>query len=392
MNFKKLEDMEIAGRHVLIRQDLNVPFSHGRITSTKRIDAALPMIRTAIDAGARTMLMSHLGRPEEGKPDEQYSLAPVARYLSDYLGKDIPLVANYLESPPVPAPGEVVMLENVRFNRGEYGNDDELSRRYARMCDLFVMDAFGAAHRAQASTYGVAAYAPQACAGPLLSAELEALDRALSNPARPLVAIVGGAKVSSKLTVLESLIPVVDMLIPGGGIANTFLAAAGYPVGQSLYEPGLVGQAQRLFELARNRGWDIHVPRDVVVGKTLSSDTPAVVKSIEDVGDTDKVLDVGPRTADYYAELMQQAGTILWNGPVGVFELDQFAAGTRKLGEAIVASSGFSVAGGGDTLAAIDRFGLEPGISTICTGGGAFLEYIENRTLPAVAILEQRAG
>lgn len=384
--------MEIAGRRVLVRQDLNVPFSHGMITSTKRIEASLPMIRAAIDAGARTLLMSHLGRPEEGKPEERYSLAPVARYLSDYLGRDIPLVTDYLDNPPAPAPGEVMMLENVRFNRGEYGNDDALGRRYARMCDLFVMDAFGAAHRAQASTAGVTAHAPEACAGPLLSIEIEGLDRVLSNPARPLMAIVGGAKVSSKLTVLESLVPVVDLLVPGGGIANTFLAAAGYQVGQSLHEPDLVGQARRLFGLARERGWEICMPRDVMVGKSLAGDTPAVVKSVEDVGDTDRVLDIGPRTSGYYGELIRQAGTILWNGPVGVFELDQFAAGTRRLGQDIAASAGFSVAGGGDTLAAIDRFDLESGISTICTGGGAFLEYIENRTLPAIEALEQRAG
>ncbi len=382
--------MEIAGRRVLVRQDLNVPFSRGMITSTKRIEASLPMIRAAIDAGARTLLMSHLGRPAEGRAEERYSLAPVARHLSGCLGRDIPLVTDYLDNPPVPAPGEVAMLENVRFNRGEYDNDDVLSRRYARMCDLFVMDAFGAAHRAQASTTGVAAYAPQVCAGPLLLAELEGLDRVLSDPARPLMAIVGGAKVSSKLTVLESLVSFVDLLVPGGGIANTFLAAAGHPVGQSLHEPDLIGEANRLFGLAREQGREISMPRDVVVGRTLSDDTPAIVRPVGDIDDTDRILDIGPRTSEYYGELVRQAGTILWNGPVGVFELDQFAAGTRRLGQAIVASAGYSVAGGGDTLAAIDRFGLEPGISTICTGGGAFLEYIENRSLPAVKMLERR--
>jgi phosphoglycerate kinase len=324
--------------------------------------------------------------------EEQYSLRPVAEHLSALLDREVRLVQDYLDNPPEVAEGEVVLLENVRFNKGEKKNDDALSRKYAALCDVYVMDAFGTAHRAQASTHGVAKYAPVACAGPLLAAELEALGKALHEPARPMVAIVGGSKVSTKLTVLESLSRVVDQLIPGGGIANTFIAALGYNVGKSLYEPDLVDEAKRLMEAARAKGGEIPVPTDVVVGKEFSESAEAVTKKVDEVADDDMIFDIGPETAARYAQMMKAAGTIVWNGPLGVFEFDQFGEGTRIVGEAIAESAAFSIAGGGDTLAAVDKYGLADRISYISTGGGAFLEFLEGKKLPAVAILEERAA
>ena len=390
--YKKFEDLEFSGQRVLIRQDLNVPVKNGVVTSAARIEASLPTVKKAIQSGARVLLMSHMGRPEEGKYDHQYSLQPVADYLSGQLGKEVKLIKDYLNGPLPIVNGEVVLLENVRFNPGEAANDDDLSKQYADLCDVFVMDAFGTAHRAQSSTHGVAQYASTACAGPLLSSELDALETALDNPQRPMVAIVGGAKVSTKLTVLESLSSIVDQLVPGGGIANTFIAASGYPVGQSLYEPDLIEQAVKLINIARDQGREIPVPSDVVVGKSFSIDTPAYVKRVEDVAEDDLILDIGPETVSRYREIMQQAGTIIWNGPVGVFEFPQFADGTRQLGEAIKYSAAFSIAGGGDTLAAIDRFNLADGVSYISTGGGAFLEFLEGKDLPAVSVLRSRAA
>ena len=390
MKFNKFTDLELGGKRVLIRQDLNVPVKNGKITSTARITASLPTILHAVKAGARVMIMSHLGRPVEGKFDDQFSLKPVAEYLSEELGSTVKLINNYLDSIPLPDEGEVFLLENVRFNTGEKSNDEILSRKYAAMCDVYVMDAFGTAHRAQASTYGAGVYADTACAGPLLSAELEALETAMENPESPVVAIVGGAKVSTKLTVLESLNSVVDQLVPGGGIANTFIAAAGYPVGKSLYEPDLINHALKLMDSARARGAEIPVPEDVVVGKLFSADAQSWTKNVEDVEDDDLILDIGPRTVIRYGEIMSQAKTIIWNGPVGVFEFPQFAEGTKGLGEAIKKSDAFSIAGGGDTLAAIDRFQLADDISYISTGGGAFLEFLEGKALPAVSMLESR--
>lgn len=391
MNFKQLSDLDLRGKRVLIRQDLNVPLKEGVVTSTKRIDASLPTIKFALDAGAKVMLMSHLGRPIEGEKDDQYSLAPVARYLSKVLDKDVKLDTNYLDTVPILRDGEVILLENVRFNPGESANDTDLGKRYASLCDIYVMDAFGTAHRAQASTHGVGDYAPESCAGPLLTAELSALEQALAKPQRPMIAIVGGAKVSTKLIVLESLSLVVDQLVPGGGIANTFIAAQGHSVGQSLYEPDLVDQAQKLIAMAKERGGDIPVPTDVVVGQSFSANSPAQVKNVGEIATNDIILDIGPETTKLYSALMDAAGTIVWNGPVGVFEFDQFSNGTRELGHAIACSNAFSIAGGGDTLAAIDRFGLGSGISYISTGGGAFLEFLEGKTLPAVQMLESRA-
>ena len=391
MNFKQLSDLDLRGKRVLIRQDLNVPLKEGVVTSTKRIDASLPTIKFALDAGAKVMLMSHLGRPIEGEKDDQYSLAPVARYLSKVLNKDVKLDTNYLDTVPILGDGEVILLENVRFNPGESANDTDLGKRYASLCDIYVMDAFGTAHRAQASTHGVGDYAPESCAGPLLTAELSALEQALAKPQRPMIAIVGGAKVSTKLTVLESLSLVVDRLVPGGGIANTFIAAQGHSVGQSLYEPDLVDQAKKLIAMAKERGGDIPVPTDVVVGQSFSANSPAQVKNVGEIAANDIILDIGPETTKLYSALMDSAGTIVWNGPVGVFEFDQFSNGTRELGRAIACSNAFSIAGGGDTLAAIDRFGLGSGISYISTGGGAFLEFLEGKKLPAVQMLESRA-
>ncbi len=391
MSIIKMTDLDLAGKRVLIREDLNVPIKDGKVASDKRIRASMPTIEHAMNAGAKVMLMSHLGRPTEGEPAEEFSLQPVADHLSGLLGKEVRLIKDYLDNPPQLEDGEVVILENVRFNKGEKANDEVLSKKYAALCDVYVMDAFGTAHRAQASTHGVGTFAPVACAGPLLAGELDALGKALNNPKRPMVAIVGGSKVSTKLTVLESLSQIVDQLIPGGGIANTFIAAMGHNVGKSLYEEDLVAEAKRLMEAARAKGGEIPVPTDVVVGKEFSETTEATVKKVEDVADDDMIFDIGPETAARFASMMKEAGTIVWNGPVGVFEFDQFAEGTKVLGEAIAESDGFSIAGGGDTLAAVDKYGLADRISYISTGGGAFLEFLEGKKLPAVEMLEQRA-
>ncbi|MDH3220939.1 MAG: phosphoglycerate kinase [Gammaproteobacteria bacterium] len=386
----EMTGLELAGKRVLIRQDLNVPVKDGVVTSAQRIKASLPAIRHCIEAGARLMIMSHLGRPEEGHPDAQFSLQPVADYLSDVLGQAVPLVVDYLERTPAMVDGDVLLLENVRFNRGESTDDEVLSRQYATLCDIYVMDAFGTAHRAQASTHGVGRFAPIACAGPLLAAELDALGRALNEPDKPVIAIVGGSKVSTKLTVLEALSGIVDQLIPGGGIANTFIAAAGYNVGKSLYEPDLVAEAQRLVEQAQSRGGEIPIPTDVVCGKEFSEHAAAEVKAVAEVEDDDMIFDIGPQTAARFGGILQQAATIVWNGPVGVFEFDQFGEGTRVVAQAIAASPAFSIAGGGDTLAAVDKYGIAQQVSYISTGGGAFLEFLEGKKLPAVAMLEQR--
>jgi phosphoglycerate kinase len=387
----KMTDLDLSGKRVLIRQDLNVPVKDGKVASDKRIRASLPTIEFAVNAGAQVMLMSHLGRPTEGEYAEEFSMRPVAEHLSGLLGKEVKLVADYLERAPILDDGDVVLLENVRFNKGEKSNDETLSRQYASLCDIYVMDAFGTAHRAQASTHGAGQYAPIACAGPLLAGELDALGKALGDPARPMAAIVGGSKVSTKLTVLESLSGVVDQLIPGGGIANTFIAASGYNVGKSLVEEDLIPEAKRLMEAAQAKGGEIPVPTDVVVGKEFSESAEAVVKKVEDVADDDMIFDIGPETAARFAEMMKSAGTIVWNGPVGVFEFDQFGEGTKTLGMAIAESDAFSIAGGGDTLAAVDKYGIADKVSYISTGGGAFLEFLEGKKLPAVAMLEERA-
>ena len=384
----RMTDQELAGKRVLIREDLNVPVAGGAVTSDARIRAALPTLRAALDAGAAVMVCSHLGRPTEGESaatEPNFTLAPVAAHLAELLGREVRLVSDWLDGVDV-APGELVLLENVRWNVGEKKDDDDLARRMAALCDIYVMDAFGTAHRAQASTHGVARHAPVACAGPLLVAELEALHMALAEPARPLVAIVGGSKVSTKLEVLERLSEIADRIIVGGGIANTFIAAAGHGVGGSLYEEDLVPTAKALAEKA-----EFPVPTDVVVGGEFDPDAEAVVKPVSEVGEHEMVLDIGPETAARFAEQLADTGTILWNGPVGVFEFEQFAGGTRALGEAIAASDAFSIAGGGDTLAAIDKFGLTDRVSYISTGGGAFLEFVEGKTLPAVAALQARA-
>jgi len=390
MPILEMTGLDLAGKRVLIRQDLNVPLRDGVVTSDQRIKASLPTIRHCIDVGARLMIMSHLGRPEEGNPEAQYSLQPVADYLGQALGKDVPLISNYLDRTPAMTDGDVVLLENVRFNPGEKADDEGLSRQYAALCDIFVMDAFGTAHRAQASTHGVGQLAPLACAGPLLAAELDALGKALHEPASPVVAIVGGSKVSTKLTVLESLSAIVDQLIPGGGIANTFIAAAGFNVGKSLVEPDLIPEAKRLMQQAQAQGRDIPIPVDVVCGKEFSATAVAVVKPVAEVEDDDMIFDIGPQTATRFAEILQQAATIVWNGPVGVFEFDQFGEGTRAVSRAIAASAAFSIAGGGDTLAAVDKYGIANQVSYISTGGGAFLEFLEGKQLPAVAMLETR--
>jgi phosphoglycerate kinase len=383
-----LDDVDIRGKRVLIREDLNVPVSDGQVTSDARIVAAVPTIRRALDAGARVLLMSHLGRPTEGLPvDEQVesSLAPVARHLETLLGQPVPVVTRYLDGVDDESP--LVLLENVRVNAGEKANDKGLSERYAQLCDVFVMDAFGTAHRAQASTEGVVRYAPVACAGPLLAAELAALSRVMRNPASPLLAIVGGSKVSTKLDVLDVLSQKVDQLVVGGGIANTFLAAIGKPIGISLHEPDLLAQTRSILDRVA-----IPLPVDVVVGTEISPAATAIIKSVDDVKDDEMILDIGPESRDQLGDLIAAARTILWNGPVGVFEHAPFAAGTEQLARQIAASSGFSLAGGGDTLAAIDQFGVKADISYISTGGGAFLEFVEGRTLPAVAALEARGG
>jgi phosphoglycerate kinase len=376
---------------VLIREDLNVPVEGGRVTSDARIRAALPTIRLALAQGARVLVMSHLGRPKEGGRDPALSLAPVAKALSALLARPVRFVEDWLDGVEA-APGEVVLLENVRFNKGEKRDDESLARRMAALCDVFVMDAFGTAHRAEASTHGVALAAPVACAGPLLVAELEALGRALHAPKRPLVAVVGGSKVSTKLSVLENLLEKVDALVVGGGIANTFLAAAGLPVGKSLYEPDMLDTARRLLARASERGVSLPLPADVVVATELSATAKATVKPAAAVGAAEIILDIGPASAATLGAIVTQAGTVIWNGPVGVFEYDQFGEGTRALTLAIAGSPAFSIAGGGDTLAAIDKYGVQSEISYISTGGGAFLEFVEGRTLPAVAALERRAA
>lgn len=390
MSVLRMTDIDLSGKRVLIRQDLNVPVRDGRVTSDKRIRASLPTIKHALDAGARVMVMSHLGRPTEGEYDPQFSLAPVAETISDLLGRKTVLVKDWLDGLE-PADGEIVLCENVRFNKGEKKNDDTLSKKMAALCDIYVMDAFGTAHRAQASTHGVAKYAPVACAGPLLTAELDALGRALDNPAHPVIAIVGGSKVSTKLPVLDSLSKVVDQLIVGGGIANTFIAAAGHKVGKSLCETDLIEEAKRLTRNAQERGGDIPVPTDVVCGKECSETAAASLKKVDSVEDDDMILDVGPETSETFAGMLKKAGTIIWNGPVGVFEFDQFGEGTKALAMAIAESPAFSIAGGGDTLAAIDKYGITAKVSYISTGGGAFLEFLEGKKLPAVAMLEERA-
>ncbi|GAA0341973.1 phosphoglycerate kinase [Bowmanella denitrificans] len=385
-----MSDLDLAGQRVLIRQDLNVPVKDGKVTSDARIRASLPTLELALKAGARVMVMSHLGRPTEGLVEEEYSLAPVVEYLASALDCPVRLAKNYLDGLQVEA-GELVVLENVRFNKGEGKDDEQLSRQYAALCDIYVMDAFGTAHRAQASTHGVGLYAPVACAGPLLADELEALGKALDNPARPLLAIVGGSKVSTKLTVLETLSDKVDQLIVGGGIANTFIAATGKPVGKSLYEADLIPEAQRLLAKAQASGGDIPVPVDVIVGQEFSESALATHKQVDEVSESDMIFDIGPQTAEILAKLIKQAGTIVWNGPVGVFEFDQFGGGTKALSLAIAESRAFSIAGGGDTLAAVDKYAIADKISYISTGGGAFLEFLEGKVLPAVAMLEKRA-
>ena len=386
---KRMVDLELGGRRVLIREDLNAPIKDGRVVSDARLRAAVPTLELALKSGARVMVLSHLGRPKEGQFDAAYSLAPVAEALSVLLGRPVPLVADWLDS-QAPEPGEIALCENVRFLPGEKANDEALAERMAALCDVFVMDAFGTAHRAQASTYGVAQYAPVACAGPLLVGELEALDRALSDPARPMVAIVGGSKVSTKLEILSALAAKVDVMIPGGGIANTLLAARRVNVGRSLYEADLLGFASQLLDAEFGEA-SIPLPTDVVVGPSLDDEATGTVKRIEDIVDSDMVLDIGPETAANYARYLGGAGTILWNGPVGVFEHPEFSAGTKSVAAAVAASPAFSIAGGGDTLAAIEQFDITDKLSYISTGGGAFLEYVQGKKLPAVEILEARA-
>jgi phosphoglycerate kinase len=391
VNVKKMTNCDLAGKRVLIREDLNVPIQGGVVTSDARIRAALPTIRLALEKRARVMLMSHLGRPKEGEFSEEASLAPVAKRLGELLGVPIPLKRDWLDGVEV-AEGHAVLLENVRFNKGEKKDSDELAKKMAALCDVYVMDAFGTAHRAEASTHGVAKYAPIACAGPLLVNELVALETALEKPARPMIAIVAGSKVSTKLTVLEALLAKVDGLIVGGGIANTFLAAQGRKVGKSLYEPEMLDICNRLIEQAGKRGIEIPMPSDVVVAKDFSATAEADVKPVDAVAADEMILDIGPDTAERLAKILAAAGTIIWNGPVGVFEFEQFGEGTRALANAIARSKAFSLAGGGDTLAAIERYHVEESISYISTGGGAFLEFVEGKKLPAVEILEQRAG
>jgi len=388
---KRMADLDLAGKRVLIREDLNVPVREGVVTSDARIRASLPTVRLALERGARVMIMSHLGRPKEGEYDPSLSLEPVAGRLAELLGRKVPLVRDWLDGVEV-QPGETVLLENVRFNRGEKKDDEALARRMAALCDVYVMDAFGTAHRAEASTHGVARFAPVACAGPLLAGELAALETALDDPARPMVAIVAGSKVSTKLTVLEALLAKVDQLIVGGGIANTFLAAQGLPVGKSLHEPDMVDIARRLITKSEELGVGIPLPTDVVVAKEFAASAEADVKPAASVADDDMILDIGPDTAEQLARIVAGAGTVIWNGPVGVFEFDQFGEGTRVLAKAIAGSGAFSLAGGGDTLAAIEKYGVEEGISYISTGGGAFLEFVEGKKLPAVAVLEERAS
>jgi len=391
MSVIKMSDLDLAGKRVLIREDLNVPVKDGKVTSDARIRASLPTMKMAADAGAKVMLMSHLGRPTEGEYAEEFSLAPVAADLSEKLGQEVRLVKDYLDGGVEVADGEIVLLENVRFNVGEKKNAEDLSKKYAALCDVYVMDAFGTAHRAQASTHGAGAFADTACAGPLLAAELDALGKALNNPARPMVAIVGGSKVSTKLTVLESLSEKVDQLVVGGGIANTFIAAAGHPVGKSLYEEDLIPTCNKLNEIMEGRGAGIPLASDVVCGKEFSESAAAETKAAADTAADDMIFDIGPDSAAELAEIIKNAGTVVWNGPVGVFEFDQFGEGTKAVSMAIAESSAFSIAGGGDTLAAIDKYDIADKVSYISTGGGAFLEFLEGKKLPAVEMLENAA-
>ncbi len=390
MSVIKMSDLDLSGKRVLIRQDLNVPIKDGKVSSDKRIKASLPTIELALKAGAKVMVMSHLGRPTEGEYNEEFSMAPVAEHMSGLMGREVRLVKDYLDGVDV-ADGEVVLLENVRFNVGEKKNAEDLAKKYAALCDVFVMDAFGTAHRAQGSTYGASQFAPTASAGPLLAGELEALGKALDNPARPMVAIVGGSKVSTKLTVLESLSKIVDQLIVGGGIANTFIAADGHNVGKSLYEEDLVETAKKLKADALARGGDIPVPTDIVCAKEFAETAEASLKNVDETTDDDMIFDIGPESAKALEDVIMKAGTIVWNGPVGVFEFDQFGEGTKAISLAIAESPAFSIAGGGDTLAAVDKYGIADKVSYISTGGGAFLEFLEGKKLPAVAILEERA-
>lgn len=390
MGVLRMTDLDLAGKRVLIRADLNVPVKNGVVIDDTRIRSCLPTIRQALAASGKVMLMSHFGRPEGEAFDERYSLAPVAECLSELLGQPVRLSREWLEGLELSA-GEVVLCENVRFNKGELADDAALAKAMAALCDVYVMDAFGTAHRAHASTHGVARFAPQACAGLLLTAELDALGKAFDQPARPMIAIVGGSKVSTKLTVLEALVDVVDALIVGGGIANTFIAAAGHSVGQSLYEPELIDAAKRLMAAATAKGGEIPLPEDVACAKSFDETAVATIKTLDQVAEDDLILDVGPRTAGRYAQTLKEAGTTVWNGPVGVFEFEHFGAGTKALADAIAASSAFSLAGGGDTLAAIAKYGVRERISYISTGGGAFLEFVEGKKLPAVAALEARA-
>lgn len=387
----KMSELDLQGKRVLIREDLNVPVADGVVTSDARLRASLPTIKLALEKGAAVMVMSHLGRPTEGEYNEEFSLKPVVDYLAKALNCPVRLEKDYLDGVEV-AQGEVVVFENVRFNKGEKKNDEALSKQLAALCDVYVMDAFGTAHRAQASTHGVGMFAPIACAGPLLAAELDALGKAMDNPARPLVAIVGGSKVSTKLTVLESLSGIVDQLVVGGGIANTFIAAAGHPVGKSLYEADLIDEAKRLVANAQSRGGDIPVPTDVVVGTEFSPAAVATLKPVAEVADDEMIFDIGPDSAETLAAILQKAGTIVWNGPVGVFEFDQFGEGTKRIAQAIAESPAFSIAGGGDTLAAVDKYGIADKVSYISTGGGAFLEFLEGKELPAVAMLKARGN
>jgi phosphoglycerate kinase len=390
MSFKRLTELDLAGKRVLIREDLNVPVKNGEVTSDTRIRASLATIRHCLDAGAKVIVMSHLGRPTEGEYAEEFSMKPVADRLSKLLGHPVKLVKDWLDGVEAAA-GEVVLCENVRFNKGEKKDNEDLAKKMAALCDIYVMDAFGTSHRAEASTHGVGQQAPMACAGLLLAAELDALGKALKSPERPLLAIVGGSKVSGKLEVLESLSNLCDQLIVGGGIANTFIAAAGYPVGKSLYEADLIPEAKRLMEKAKVRGGEIPVPTDVVTAKEFSESATATIKPVSEVAEDDLILDIGPDTAARYAEIIKAAGTIVWNGPVGVFEIEQFSHGTQTVAKAVAESQGFSIAGGGDTLAAIEKYGIEEKVSYTSTGGGAFLEFLEGKKLPAVAMLESRA-
>jgi phosphoglycerate kinase len=391
MSFIKLTDLDLAGKRVLIRADLNVPVKEGKVTSDARITASMPTVEHCVKAGAKVMVMSHRGRPEEGKVDDENSMQPIAECMTEKLGQNVRLVKDYLDNAPEVADGEVVLLENVRFNAGEKKDDETLAKKYAALCDVFVMDAFGTAHRAQASTHGAGVYAPVACAGLLLSDELDSLAKALANPARPMVAIVGGSKVSTKLTVLEALSEKVDQLVVGGGIANTFLKAMGHNVGKSLCEDDLVDTAKELITKMTARGASIPIAVDVVCGKKFDENEPAVLKNADEVEDDDMIFDIGPKSAKELADIISKAGTIVWNGPVGVFEFDQFGEGTKTVSMAIANANGFSLAGGGDTIAAIQKYNIYDKVSYISTAGGAFLEYLEGKVLPAVAMLEARA-